>query len=89
MASHTVLGLLRAARDLVSSGRQAGIIDAISSLRADAAGPVRDLAYFALLDTATLSQGEASLSLLASGDSPDDALALFDATIRRITATLH
>jgi hypothetical protein len=88
-SSTTVLGLLRKARDLVSTGRQAGIIEAISSLQAEASGPLRDLAYFALLDTASLRAGNASLSALASSAQPDDAIELFDATIKRIASKLH
>lgn len=86
--STTVLGLLRKARDLVSAGERADIIEAISSLRDEASGPLRDLAYYALLDTVTLRTGAASLTLLASG-RPDDALELFDATIKRIVSKLH
>jgi hypothetical protein len=88
-SSTTVLGLLRKARDLVSTGQQAGIIDAISSLQAEASGPLRDLAYYALLDTAILRTGDASLAVLSAPGHPDDAVCLFDATIKRIVSTLH
>jgi hypothetical protein len=73
----------------VSTGQRAGIIDAISSLRTEASGPLRDLAYYALLDTATLRSGDASLSALAAAGCPDDALDLVDATIKRIASKLH
>ena len=85
----TVLGLLRKARDLVSTGQQIGVIEAISSLKEEASGPMRDKAYYALLETAMIGKGEASLSVLVNPDCPDAALQLFDATIRRITSTLH
>lgn len=85
----TVLGLLRRARDLVSARQHTDIIDAISSLKGEASGPMRDLAYYALLDTMMMSKGEASISVLSTPDAQDTAIELFDATIRRITSTLH
>ncbi len=85
----TVLGVLKKARELLSTGQSDGIIRAISSLRGEASGRTRDLAYYALLDTATMSRGDASLAMLSRTGAPEAALALFDATIRRITATLH
>ncbi len=42
----TVLGVLRKARDLVSTREHPGIIEAISSLKSEASGPTRDLAYY-------------------------------------------
>jgi hypothetical protein len=85
----TVLGVLRKARELVASGQSVGIISAIGSLRDHASGRVRDLAYFALLDTLLLSGAEASIARLAEPESRPRAIALFDDTIRRITSTLH
>lgn len=85
----TVLGLLRRARDLVSARQHTDIIDAISSLKGEASGPTRDLAYYALLETAMMAKGEASISVLSAPDAADTAIELFDATIRRITSTLH
>jgi hypothetical protein len=85
----TVLGLLRKARDLVSTGRQAGIIEAISSLQHEASGPTRDLAYYALLDTVTLRECDASIAVLSRPERQEIAVELLDATIRRIASTLH
>jgi hypothetical protein len=85
----TVLAVLRRGRELLASGQSVGIISTISSLRDQASGRTRDLAYFALMDTLLLSGGEASISLLAEPESRAGALKLFDDTIRRITATLH
>ena len=85
----TVLGLLRRARELVSARQHTDIIDAISSLKSEASGPMRDLAYYALLETMMMTKGEASNSILSSPDAQDTAIELFDATIRRITSTLH
>lgn len=85
----TVLGLLRRARDLVSARKHTDIIDAISSLKGEASGPTRDLAYYALLETMMMAKGEASISVLSAPDAGDTAIELFDATIRRITSTLH
>lgn len=85
----TVLGLLRRARDLVSARKHTDIIDAISSLKGEASGPTRDLAYYALLETMMMAKGEASISVLSAPDAGDTAVELFDATIRRITSTLH
>ncbi len=84
----TVLHLLRRARDLVQAGQQPGIIEAISALKSEASGPKRDLAYFALLETASESRGEADLSALSQA-SRDAAMALLDATIKRMTSKLH
>jgi len=84
----TVVGVLRKARDLVSSGQQLDIITAISSLKEEASAPTRDLAYYALLET-LMGKGEASLSALGNPDHQDATVALFDATIRRMTSTLH
>jgi hypothetical protein len=85
----TVLTVLRSARERLANGQSAGIMSAVSSLRDQASGRVRDLAYFALLDTLLLRGGEASISLLAEPGSRARAVALFDDTIRRISSTLH
>jgi hypothetical protein len=66
-----------------------GIIEAISSLKDEASGPTRDLAYFAVLETASLGKGDGSLSLLACSQDEGTAIELFDATIKRIVSTLH
>lgn len=89
MDTHTtVLGLLRRARDLVDAGQHSGIIEAISSLKGEASGPKRDLAYYAVLETASAGSGEVSMSQLSAA-SRDTTLALLDATIKRITLKLH
>ena len=85
----TVLAVLRQARELLASGQTVGIISAISSLRDHASGRMRDLAYFALLDTLLLSGAEASIAMLAEPEGRPKAIALFDDTIRRIASTLH
>ena len=85
----TVLGLLRRARDLVSAKQHTDILDAISSLKGEASGPTRDRAYYALLETMMMSNGEASISVLSAPDAQDTSIELFDATIRRMTSTLH
>jgi hypothetical protein len=85
----TVLGLLKKARDLVCTGQNAGIIEAISSLRAEASGPMRDLAYYALLDTAALGEKDASIAVLSRLDHRETTVELLDATIRRISSKLH
>ncbi len=85
----TVLGVLRKACDLVGNGQHLGIIEAISSLRDEASGRTRDLAYYAVLDTATIDRGDASLALLAGDDQTEPAAALLQATIRRIMSGLH
>jgi hypothetical protein len=83
----TVLGILKKACDLVGSGQSLGIIAAISSLRDQASGRTRDLAYYAVLETAMVSRGDASLAMLA--DQKEPAIELLQATIRRIMSALH
>jgi hypothetical protein len=83
----TVLGVLKKACDLVGSGQSLGIIEAISSLRDQASGRTRDLAYYAVLETAMVSRGDASLAMLA--DQKEPAMELLQATIRRIMSALH
>ena len=85
----TVLGVLKKACDLVGSGQSLGIIEAISSLREEASGRTRDLAYYAVLETAMVNRGDASLAMLAGGDRTETAIELLQSTIRRIRAALH
>jgi hypothetical protein len=84
----TVLHLLKRARDLVDAGQHPGIIEAISALRSEASGPKRDQAYYALLETASEGRGDVDISALSSA-SRDAAMALLDATIKRMTSKLH
>jgi len=84
----TVLSILKKARNLVDAGQHVGIIEAISALKAEASGPKRDLAYYAVLETASMSRGEAGMSALSAA-SRDAAMALLDATIKRMTSKLH
>lgn len=84
-----LLAVLRRARDLVSTGQSAGMLEAISALQHEVRGPTRDLAYHALLETVMLARGDASLAGLARPEQPEAIVAVFDATIRRIAATLH
>jgi hypothetical protein len=85
----TVLGVLKKACDLVGSGQSLGIIEAISSLRDQTSGRIRDLAYYAVPETAMASRGNASLAMLASAEQKDSAMELLQATIRRIMSALH
>ncbi len=85
----TVLGVLRRACDLLDQGQHPGIIEAISSLREEASGRTRDLAYYAVLETAATDRSDASLATLTGADRKEPALALLKATIRRMTAGLH
>ena len=85
----TVLGILKKACDLVGSGQSLGIIEAISSLRDQTSGRTRDLAYYAVLETAMASRGDASLAMLAGAEQKDSAMELLQATIRRIMSALH
>lgn len=85
----TVLGVLRKACDLVGSGQSLGIIEAISSLREEASGRTRDLAYYAVLETAMVSRGDASLAMLADSGQTESAIELLQSTIRRLMSALH
>lgn len=85
----TVLTVLREARDLLLSGKTPCIISAISSLREQASGRTRDLAYFAVMETMMLGGVEATISSLAQPESQANALRMIDATIKRMTPTLH
>jgi hypothetical protein len=84
----TLLELLSKARNLVDAGEHTGIIDAIGALKSEASGPKRDLAYFAVLETAAEGRREADMSALSAA-SRDAAMALLDATIKRIRSRLH
>ncbi|WP_243373322.1 hypothetical protein [Microvirga solisilvae] len=84
----TVLALLSKARDLVDAGEHTGIIEAISTLKHEASGPKRDLAYYAILETAGADKGEVGISALSMA-SRDAAMALLDATIKRMRSKLH
>lgn len=84
----TVLGLLKKARDLVDAGEYTGIIEAISALRHEASGPKRDLAYYAVLDTASSGHADTGISTLSAA-SREATMALLDATIKRMTSKLH
>lgn len=84
----TVLGILKKAREMVDAGQHAGIIEAISALKGEVSGPKRDLAYYAVLETASAGRGEGGISALSAA-SRDAAMALLDATIRRMTSKLH
>jgi len=84
----TVLSLLKKARDLVDAGQYSGIIEAISALKAEASGPKRDLAYYAVLETASAGRGEVGMTALSAA-SRDATMALLDATIKRMTSKLH
>jgi hypothetical protein len=85
----SVLGVLKKARERISSGASDGILPAISALRDEASGPMRDQAYYAILDTIGMGQGQASITLLSRPDRPEALVALVDATIKRISASLH
>jgi hypothetical protein len=84
----SVLGLLRKARDLVDAGQYAGVIEAISTLKAEVNGLKRDMAYYAVLETASETRSEAGMSLLAEA-SRDITVALLDAAIKRISSKMR
>ncbi|MBA1156252.1 hypothetical protein P7L87_24765 [Vibrio parahaemolyticus] len=85
----TVIAILRKACDLVGSGQSLGIIEAISSLRDQTSGRTRDLAYYAVLETALASRGDASLAVLSADGRTESTIELLEATIRRIMSALH
>lgn len=85
----TVLGVLRRACDLVGNGHNLGIIEAISSLQEEASGRTRDLAYYAVLETAMMDRGDASLAMLTNDDQKESVVELLQATIRRMMSGLH
>jgi hypothetical protein len=85
----TVLTLLRQARELLVSGTTPSIISAISTLKEQSSGRTRDLAYFAIMETMMLGGAETTISLLAQPQNQANALKVIDATIKRVTSTLH
>jgi hypothetical protein len=83
----SVLATLRAGREQVRLGASEHAIGAIRALSGEVPAPVRDGAYFALLDSATGRGGQASIGMLAQ---PREAtLALFDAAIGQLAGRLH
>jgi N-acetylmuramic acid 6-phosphate (MurNAc-6-P) etherase len=85
----TVLSVLREARELLASGKTPCIISAISSLKEQSSGRTRDLAYFAVMETMMLDGAEATISLLAQPENQAHALRMVEATIKRLTSTVH
>ncbi|MDF3062089.1 MAG: hypothetical protein K0S06_2198 [Microvirga sp.] len=83
----SVLATLRAGREQVQLGGSEGAIGAIRSLRAEVPAPVRDEAYFALMDTAMRTGEPASMAVLSR--TREATLALFDAAIGQLAARLH
>ena len=83
----SVLAALKAAREQLWAGAEDGAISAMRALRREVPAPVRDQAYYALMDAATSTGGQPSIGMLAQ---PREAtLALFDAAIKQLTAKLH
>jgi ethanolamine utilization microcompartment shell protein EutL len=83
----SVLAALKAAREQLWAGAGDGAISAMRALRREVPAPVRDQAYYALMDAATSTGGQPSIGMLAQ---PREAtLALFDAAIKQLTAKLH
>jgi hypothetical protein len=85
----TVLAVLRRARELLVSGETPCIISAISSLKGQSSSRTRDLAYFAIMETMMLGGAETTISLLAQPENQANALRMVEATIKRMTSTLH
>src|SRR4051794_40481888 len=83
----SVLAALRAGREQVRLGTSDGAIGAIRSLRGEVPAPVRDQAYYALMDTATRTGEPPSMATLAG--QRDETLALFDVAIGQLAAKLH
>jgi hypothetical protein len=83
----SVLAALRAGREEVRRGASEGALGAIRSLKSEVPAPVRDQAYYALMDTALGAGGQPSMALLAQ--PREETLALFDAAIGRLAAKLH
>jgi len=83
----SVLAALRAGREQVRLGTSDGAIGAIRSLRGEVPAPVRDQAYYALMDTATGTGEPPSMATLAG--RRDETLALFDVAIGQLAAKLH
>jgi hypothetical protein len=83
----SVLATLKAGRQQVELGVSDGAMSAIRALRAQVPAPVRDQAYYSLLEKATRTGGHASIGALAQ---PREAtLSLFDAAIKQLMAKLH
>jgi hypothetical protein len=89
MNSGSVLSALREARVLLLAGEALCIMSAIKALKEQSSGRTRDLAYFAVMETMMLSGAEATISSLAQPDNPTNALRMIEATIKRITSSLH
>ncbi|NVO16147.1 MAG: hypothetical protein HXX10_19105 [Rhodoplanes sp.] len=87
MAKLTMLQALCKARDLVQDGVHDGIFEALHALKAEAGGPTRDCACFALMQTA--GDAGAGTSIGSHGGPNAAALALLDATIERLTGAMH
>jgi len=83
----SVLAALRAGREQERLGTSDGAIGAIRSLRGEVPAPVRDQAYYALMDTATRTGEPPSMATLAG--QRDETLALFDVAIGQLAAKLH
>jgi BMFP domain-containing protein YqiC len=83
----SVLAALRAGREEVRRGVSDGALGAIRSLKAEVPAPVRDQAYYALMDTALRTGEQPSMAVLAR--PRDETLALFDAAIGQLAARLH
>lgn len=83
----SVLAALRAGREQVRLGTSDGALGAIRSLRGEVPAPVRDQAYYALMDTATRTGEPPSMATLAG--QRDETLALFDVAIGQLAAKLH
>ena len=83
----SVLAALRAGREEVRRGASDGALGAIRSLKGEVPAPVRDQAYYALMDTALRTGEQPSMAVLAR--SRDETLALFDAAIGQLAARLH
>jgi hypothetical protein len=83
----TVLRVLRVARQQVELGASEGALGAIRSLCREVPAPMRDQAYFSLMDTATTGGARASMGLLTQ--HREATLALIDAAIAQLTAKLN
>ncbi|HEX8663776.1 MAG TPA: hypothetical protein VF744_07070 [Beijerinckiaceae bacterium] len=83
----SVLAALKAGREEVRRGASEGALGAIRALKSEVPAPVRDQAYYALLDTAMGAGGQPSMAILAR--PREETLALFDAAIGQLAARLH
>jgi hypothetical protein len=83
----TVLRVLSVARQQVELGAGEGALAVIRSLRGEVPAPVRDLAYYSLMDAAAVGGERASMGLLTQ--HREATLALIDAAIARLTAKLN